>query len=253
MLVLKSPDEIEIMAEGGRRLAQILKTLREEVKVGITTLYLEKLSRKLIKDAEAEPAFLGYKPPGSRKFYPCSLCTSINEGVVHGIPSDYKIKDNDLVKLDLGIKYKGFYVDAALTVGVGDISPKAKKLIEVTREALSRGIAEAREEKTIGDIGSAIEGFVKSRGFSVVRSLTGHAIGRELHEDPVVLNFGRRGEGEKLEVGMALAIEPMVAIGSGDTNQLKDESFVTADGSLAAHFEHTVAVTEKGPRVLTRI
>ncbi len=252
MSSLKSRSEIEIMAEGGKRLARVLHALRRVVHPGITTKVLDEVAFDLIKASDTEPAFLNYHPAGSRQAYPFTLCASINEGVVHGIPSDYVVKDGDVVKLDLGLKYKGFYLDSAVTVGVGKITHEAKKLIEVTEEALNLAIEEARPGNTLGDIGHAVEAFVKKNKFSVVRSLTGHGIGRNLHEDPAVLNFGRPGEGEKLKSGMVLAIEPMVAAGAGATRQRKDDSFVTADGSLAAHFEHTVAITEKGPRILTK-
>lgn len=251
MVILKTPAEIEIMAEGGRRLAQVIGGLKKEVRAGVTTLFLDKLAMKLIKECGAEPAFLGYRPHGSLKPYPHTICASLNDVVVHGLPSDYVLKDGDVLKLDLGLKCGGFYVDSAVTVPVGSVSREAQKLIHVTREALDVGIAEARSGKAVGDIGHAIERFVAKNGFSVVRSLTGHGIGRELHEEPQVLNFGRKGTGEELMPGMVLAIEPMVAAGSGATKQLADESFVTADGSLAAHFEHTIAVTERGPRILT--
>jgi methionyl aminopeptidase len=253
MVNLKTPAEIEIMAEGGRRLAHILQVLASEVEVGVVTRRLDDIARELIKRADAKPAFLGYRPAGSAKGYPFTLCVSINSTVVHGQPSEYVIKDGDLVKLDLGLKFKGFYLDSAITVGVGRLTREAGKLVSVTREALDIAIAEIAPGKTVGDLGFAVEKFVRKNKFSVVKSLTGHGIGRELHEDPQVLNFGRKGDGEDLEIGMVIAIEPMVAMGSGATEQLKDESFVTADGSLAAHWEHTVAITKEGPRVLTQI
>jgi methionyl aminopeptidase len=253
MINLKSPEEIELMAEGGRRLAHVLQVLASEVGVGIVTRRLDSMARELIKQADAKPAFLGYRPAGGGKVYPFSICVSINDVVVHGQPSDYEIKDGDLVKLDLGLEFMGFCVDSALTVGAGKIKREASRLITVTKNALDAAITEAEPGKTVGDIGFAIENFVRKNKFSVVKSLTGHGIGRELHEEPQVLNFGRKGTGDDLEVGMVIAIEPMVAMGSGETEQLKDDSFVTADGSLAAHWEHTVAITKNGPRVLTQI
>jgi methionyl aminopeptidase len=252
MATLKTPAEIELMAEGGQHLASVIEGLKKEVRAGVTTLFLDKLAKKLIKEYGAEPAFLGYRAAGSLKPYPYTICASLNDVVVHGLPSDYVLKDSDVLKLDLGLKHKGFYVDSAVTVPVGGVGREAQRLIKVTRESLDVGIAEARPGKTVGDIGHAIEKFVTKNGFSVVKSLTGHGIGRELHEEPQVLNFGHKGEGEELKAGMTLAIEPMVAIGSGATKQLADESFVTVDGSLSAHFEHTIAVTEKGPMVLTK-
>ena len=252
MVILKSPEEIEIMSEGGKILARVLAALRREVRPGVETIALDGLARKLIKEAGAEPAFLNYRPAGSRTAYPFTLCASLNECVVHGRPSKYKLREGDVLKLDLGLKYKGYYLDSAITVGIGETSQEAKRLIKVTEDALAVGIKQAKPGKAVGDIGAAIEKFVKKNGFSVVRSLTGHGIGRELHEDPQVLNFGESGTGEELKAGMVLAIEPMVAAGSGATKTLADDSFVTADGSLTAHAEHTVAMTEQGPRVLTR-
>ncbi|MBU6500799.1 MAG: type I methionyl aminopeptidase [Patescibacteria group bacterium] len=250
---LKTEEEIKIMAEAGRRLAHVLQVLKEETSPGITTAYLDQLAFRLIGQADAKPAFLGYKPEGASRAYPYTLCASINEVVVHGQPSDYIIQDGDLVKLDLGLKFKGFYVDSAVTVGVGRIGREAKKLIEATEESLGLAIEEAHIGNTIGDIGHTVEKYITGKKFSVVRSLTGHGIGRHLHEDPQVLNFGKPGGGEDIEVGMVLAIEPMVTMGSGRTDTLPDDSFITADGSLAAHFEHTVAITEDGPIVLTRL
>lgn len=252
MVELKIPSEIEIMAEGGRMLAEVLKELKRATRAGVSTKFLDELAYKLIKDRGAEPAFLGYRPSWSNKPYPHSLCASLNDTVVHGLPSDYVIKSGDLVKLDLGLKYKGFYTDTATTVAVGNVLKDAKRLIRVTEESLYRGIAEARVGKTMGDIGAAIQKHVEKNKMSVVRSLTGHGIGHDLHEEPSVLNFGNAGRGQELEVGMVLAIEPMVALGASAIRQLKDDSFATKDGSLSAHFEHTVAITEKGPKILTK-
>jgi len=252
MLVLKTSAEIEIMADGGRKLAEIVAALNREIRIGITTKELDRMALHMIHEAGAEPAFLNYRAPGSVRPYPCSICTSINDVVVHGQPSDYKIKDGDLVKLDLGLRYMDFCTDMAITVGVGRISAESKRLMEVTEKALSLVVNEVRVGKTLGDIGYVVERIVKQAGFSVADELTGHGIGRNLHEDPTVFNFGRRGEGEELEVGMVLAIEPMVAMGSGRVRQLKDGSFITADGLPSAHYEHTVAVTKDGPKILTK-
>jgi len=251
MIILKTSEEISVMAEGGRRLAIVFQGLEKAVGPGVKTVFLEELSRKLIREQNAVPAFLGYRAPGSREAYPYGICVSIDDVVVHGRPSDYLIKDGDLVKLDLGLIYGGFYLDSAVTVPVGDVGGEARKLIAVTKEVLRKGIEQARPGKTVGDIGHAIQKHVEKKGFSIIRSLTGHGIGRNLHEEPQVLNFGESGVGEELRAGMVLAIEPMVAAGGGATRELKDGSFVTADGSLAAHFEHTVAITEHGPKVLT--
>jgi methionyl aminopeptidase len=250
---IKTPEEIEIMAEGGRWLAEVLEKLREETKIGVQTDSLDELALQLIRERGAKPAFLGYAPHGSKKAYSKTLCVSVNDTVVHGLPSAYIIRDGDVVKLDLGLIHKGLYLDAAITVGVGGISEEAKRLIHATQKALEAGIAEARPGKTLGDIGAAIQKIAERGGFGIVTTLGGHGIGRALHEEPHVANVGRAGHGEECVAGMVLAIEPMITAGSGKVKQLKDDSFVTADGSLAAHFEHTVAITEQGSRVLTKI
>lgn len=253
MSLVKSPAEVEMMAEAGKRLAEILNTLKEEVRPGVETRFFDELSFKLVKKTGCEPAFLNYRPAGASRPYPATICVSVNDVIVHGTPSDYVIQEGDIVKLDLGLRFKGWYSDAALTIGAGKIGDGKKEFIETAVKALDLGIKQAVIGKTLGDIGFAVENCVKSRGFSVADLLTGHGIGRELHEEPAVYNFGRPGKGVKLESGMILAIEPMIAMGSGRVKQLKDESFATADGSLSAHFEHTVAVTEKEPRVLTGV
>jgi len=257
MAILKSEADIELMAEGGRILARILEILKKEARAGVTTNHLDELSLRLIKESGAEPAFLNYRAQGASRPYPKTLCASLNEVVVHGVPSERVLQDGDLLKIDLGLVYQGFYLDSARTVFIGAAPKEIKKLISVTEEALMLGIKNARIGKTLGDIGAAISSFVVKNGFSVVSSLTGHGIGRRLHEDPTVLNFGRSGEGEELKEGMALAIEPMVSAGadkkSGAVREVSDGGFATQDGSLSAHFEHTVAVTRRGPRVLTQI
>jgi methionyl aminopeptidase len=251
---LRTPQEIELMAEGGKHLGEILQQLRKEVKDGVATLTLDKIAHDLIIKAGDEPAFLGYRPAGARKAYPFTLCTSINDVVVHGQPSQYAVlREGDIIKLDLGLRHKGLYLDSAITVGVGSITHNAKKLMAVTEEALYAGIKEAKPGQTLGDIGYAIQKVVEKNGFSVTEGLTGHGIGLMLHEDPTVFNFGQKGRGERLVPGMVLAIEPMVAIGQGEILQLRDESYGTADNSLAAQFEHTVAITEKGPVILTKV
>jgi methionyl aminopeptidase len=240
------------MAEGGRRLGAVLQQLKKEVKVGVTTLALDRAARALIEHAGDVPAFLNYRPAGARRAYPYTLCASVNSVVVHGQPSEYVLKEGDIIKLDLGLKHEGFYLDAAITVGVGKISVEAKKLMAVTEESLYAGIKEAKPGRTLGDIGYAIERVVRRNKFSVAEGLTGHGIGRALHEDPTVFNFGDRGTGMKLVPGMVIAIEPMVAIGGGEIVQLRDEGYGTADRTWAAHFEHTVAITDKGPMILTK-
>jgi methionyl aminopeptidase len=248
----KTQEDIEIMAEGGRVLGEVLRTLRAAVRVGITTKELDTIAYDRITAAGMKPAFLHYRPSGAAHGYPATLCASVNNGIVHGLPSDYALQEGDVIKLDLGLKHKGLYLDAAITVGVGVISKEAKKLMAATEEALAAGIKEATIGKTLGDIGFAIESVARRNGFSVAEGLTGHGIGTALHEDPYVLNFGRRGDGEPLEEGMTIAIEPMFAAGSGAIRELPDDSYVTKDGSLAAHFEHTVAITKEGPYILTK-
>ncbi len=251
MITIKTPQEIEIMREGGRRLAHVLKALRKEVRPGIATKELDKKARMLVEEWGDRAAFLNYKPHGALKAFPAALCASVNEVVVHGLPSSHTLKEGDIVKLDMGLIHDGFYVDSAITVAVGKVSKEAEGLLGATRESLRDGVKMAKPGNAIGDIGWAVSRRIEREGFGIVKALTGHGIGRELHEDPHVYNLGRRGEGDKLRVGMVLAIEPMVALGDGRVRQLKDDSFVTMDGSIAAHFEHTVAITEKGPLILT--
>jgi methionyl aminopeptidase len=251
MLTLKKPEEIEIMAEGGRRLEGVLDRLREEAREGVTTKSLDRLAYQLIHKAGAKPAFLHYRPAGAEHAYPFTLCTSLNSVVVHGRPSEYALKIGDLLKLDLGLVYKGFNLDAAITVGIGKIGKDAERLLKTTREALAVAIGEAKVGKTLGDIGFVIEKTAKKNKCAVADGLTGHGIGRALHEDPAVFNFGKKGVGDALHEGMVLAIEPMFVLGKPPIEQLRDESYATADGKLAAHFEHTIAITKDGPRVLT--
>lgn len=256
LIHLKSPTEIATMAEGGKVLAGILQKLAKAVRPGITTLDLDNLARKLTDKAQVKPAFLDYGG------YPAAVCTSTNEEVVHCVPSERQLKEGEIISLDMGIIYKGFNTDAALTVSVLDnpddykkwaeAKPKLHKLIEVTKEALNVGIKQAKAGKHVGKIGHAIQSVVEKNGFNVVRDLVGHGIGRQLHEEPQVPNYGPPNSGPKLEVGMVIAIEPMVVTGSPQLIKGKDGfSYNTADGSPAAHFEHTVAITEKGPQILT--
>ncbi len=251
-IILKTPSEIEIMAEGGRRLAAVLRKLEAAVHAGMTTQEVDQMAYDLIAATGDRPSFLNYKPEGAHKAYPATICISLNDVVVHGTPSPRDvIREGDLVKLDLGLIHKGFHLDAARTVSVGKIAPEAKKLIEFTRKALSAGIKEVKPGNTLGDIGFAIQSIAKKGGFSVADGLTGHGVGKSLHEDPAVFNFGRRGQGEDIEEGMVIAIEPMINIGGGGIRQMSDDSYATRDGSLSAHFENTVAITKRGPRILT--
>ena len=253
MINLKSPQEIEKIAASGRILAKILHQLKKEAKVGIKLSQLNKLAYQLTKQQGAQPAFLGYKPDGAEKSFGASICASVNEVVVHGFPSDYKLQPGDVLKIDFGVEYKKFFSDAATTIGISPISQEAKILIRTTYLALKRAVKMAKIGNTLGDIGWIIQKTAASKGLKVIKDLTGHGIGSELHEDPTIYNFGRRGEGIELKPGMILAIEPMLAIGTDKITQRPDESWATIDGSLAAHFEHTIAITKKWPIILTKI
>ena len=248
MVHLKSPREIEIMAEGGHILAETLALLSARVVPGMSTGELDALGEEFIRSHEgAEPAFKGlYGFPGS-------VCVSINQEIVHGIPSRKRVLcDGDIISLDVGVKYKGYFTDAAATVPVGSVTPETERLLDVTRRALDAGIAAARVGNHIGDIGAAIYGVVERAHFTVAQDLVGHGVGVEPHEEPQVPNFGKPKRGKPLVPGLTLAIEPMVNIGGSATRTLADKwTVVTADGTRSAHFEHTVAITENGPRVLT--
>ncbi len=240
------------MAEGGRILGGILLELEHMAQVGISTKELDDVAYEMIMSAHAKPAFLNYRPTGAKRGYPATLCASLNDGIVHGLPSKRLLRSGDILKLDLGLRYKGFYSDAAITVGIGRISNELKNLIATTKTALDSSIKEIKIGKTFGDIGFAIMQTAKKNGFSIAEGLTGHGIGKGLHEDPYVLNFGEHGKGEVLEEGMVFAIEPMFIAGNGAIRELLDGSYAAKDGSYAAHFEHTVAVTKKGARILTQ-
>lgn len=248
---LKTEKEIDAMAEGGRLLARIMEEIKLNAKAGIGLLALDKLAHELTKESGAEPAFLGYRPEGALKPYPATICASINGIVVHGIPSEYKLKAGDVVKFDFGLRHKGLCVDAAITIGIQPTSTIAQNLIKTTKLALEAAINQAVVGNTIGDIGFAIQTAVEKNKFKVIKGLTGHGVGEQLHEDPVVYNFGKPGKGEKLVAGMTLAIEPITAVGTEHIVQLDDDSYATADGGISAHFEHTVAITDAGPRILT--
>ena len=250
MIQLKSAREIELMALGGRILGLTLDKLRASVRPGISTAELDEVAESFIRSHDgATPAFKGlYGFPGS-------ICTSINDEIVHGIPSRKRVlKDGDNISLDVGVGYKGFFTDSAITVAVGRVEPAVEKLLSVTRKALDAGIAAATVGNHVGDIGAAVQSVVEAAGFSVVRDLVGHGIGVEFHEEPQVPNYGKPKRREKLVPGLTLAIEPMVNAGGPATRTLQDRwTIVTADGSRSAHFEHTVAITESGPRVLTAV
>ena len=248
MIILKSQQEIEKIRSACLIVADALDGIRERVRPGVSTLELDILAEKYIRTAGGTPAFKGYRG------YPNSLCVSVNDQVVHGIPSrDVLLREGEIVSLDLGVIVEGFYGDAAVTLPVGKISTEAGQLLSVTEEALSHGIAAARVENRLYDISHAIQSYAESKGFSVVREFVGHGIGRDLHEDPQVPNFGIPGRGPRLQEGMVLAIEPMINAG-GSATVVRDDKWtaVTADGSLSAHFEHTIAVTAMGPQILTK-
>lgn len=248
MVILKSLQEIEKIEKACRVVAKVLEDIRGLVAPGVSTASLDEAAERLIRAEGAKPAFKGYRG------YPRTLCTSINSQVIHGIPAKGVIlRDGDILSIDVGAVVDGFYGDAAITVPVGTISAQADRLIRVTEEALARGIEQAAPGKRLFDISAAIQQHVESNGYSVVREFVGHGIGRNLHEDPQVPNFGDRGKGPRLQAGMVLAIEPMVNMGGSATVVLEDNwTAVTADGSLSAHAEHTIAILEAGPRILTR-
>ncbi len=247
MIILKTPEELELISRASQIVVECQKMLIRELKPGMTTLELDALTETCIRDLGGIPAFKGYRN------YPMSLCASINEEVVHGIPSRRVLKDGDIIGLDVGAIVGGFYGDGAITVSVGEVQPPICQLIQVTRDALSKGIEQAVVGKRLSDISSAIQTHVEQHGFSVVRDFVGHGIGRQLHEEPQVPNYGKPGQGPRLKPGMALAIEPMVNMGGAGVKVLDDKwTAVTRDGSLSAHFEHTISIEPTGPtRVLT--
>lgn len=249
---LKSEKDIQMLRESGQILASILEILREAAKEGVKLSHLDNLARKLVEEAGGKPAFLGYAEKG-RKTFPAAICASVNEMIVHGVPGDYAIRKGDVLKLDFGVNYKGYITDSALTVGIPPVSAEGEKIISVTKQSLDEAIKVMRPGNHLGDIGAAVEGTVKKAGFQVIRNLTGHGVGFEIHEDPSVYNFGNPGEGIELKAGMVLAVEPMVAVSSSRVVEQKDGSFKTEDGSQSAHFEHTIAITDGEPEVLTRL
>ncbi|MBI3457693.1 MAG: type I methionyl aminopeptidase [Candidatus Rokubacteria bacterium] len=248
MIVLKSPREIALMRQAGQVVVAAMRMCRDLVKPGISSLEIDQEVEALIRERGAKPAFKGYRG------FPATVCVSINEEVVHGIPAAHRrLKEGDIVGLDFGAIVEGYYGDAAITVPVGEISQDVQRLLDVTRESLDLAIAVARPGNRLGDISATVQRHVEAAGFGVVRAFVGHGIGRELHEDPQIPNFGEPRKGPPLRPGMVLAIEPMVTMGHWDVRVLPDRwTAVTGDGSLAAHFEHTVAITDSGPDVLTR-
>lgn len=250
MITLKSPREIEVMRRANVIVAEVLQELKRRVSPGITTLDLDAIAEEMTLKRNAIPAFKGYTVGG--RVYPRCLCASVNEEIVHGIPSNRALRDGDIIGLDYGVIYEGFYGDSALTVGVGKVSEEAQRLMEVTERSLYTGIEQLREGKRLGDLGAAVQRVAEGAGYSVVRSFVGHGIGKRLHEEPPVPNYGEPDQGLRLKEGMVLAIEPMVNVG-GHEVEIKDDGWtaVTKDGSLAAHFEHSVAITKNGPYILS--
>ena len=246
MIIIKTIDEIKIMEEAGKILAEIMKQLEGMVKPGIITKELDEIAEDLILKSNAEPVFKGYNN------FPLTICTSINQVIVHGLPSDYILKKGDILSLDIGLKHKMYCSDMAVTLPVGEISLEAQRLIKVTKKSLKRGLRKIRPGNTFGDIGNTVQRYVESQGFNIVRDLCGHGIGKELHEDPEVLNYGKRRKREELIEGMVFCLEPMVTAGDWHIKKSKDGYGIESkDDSLSAHFEHTIAVTKNGCKILT--
>lgn len=251
MFFLKSKKQIEGIHKSGKILARVLNILSRKAKPGVSLIELDNLAFNLIKEENAKPAFLGYRPMPDSEPFPGTVCLSLNEEIVHGIPRPKKLTSGDILKIDGGVDYKSFISDAALTVGIGEISPKLAKLIKTVKRALAMAIKTAKIGNCLGDIGWAIQKVIESNGFSVIKELTGHGVGIYLHEEPVVLNYGKPGLGMKLKEGMVLAIEPMASLGKGDIIEKTSGAFATADNSIAAHFEKTIAVAKNGGKILT--
>jgi len=252
VIALKSAREIEIMKRANIIVAEVLRELKEKVAAGVTTLELDAIAEELTLKKSAIPAFKGYNVAG--RIYPRCLCASINEEIVHGIPTNRALREGDIIGLDYGVIYEGFYGDSAITVGVGRVSDEARRLMEITELALFKGIEQLHDGKRLGDLGHAVQQVAESAGYSVVRAFVGHGIGRKLHEEPPVPNYGEPDRGIRLREGMVLAIEPMVNVGGCEV-EIKEDGWtaVTRDGSLAAHFEHSVAITKDGPVILSQI
>jgi len=247
MINIYSEKEIKIIREGGKILAKVIKKVSQCAKMGVATEDLDKVATDLIFKYNAEPSFRGFNN------YPATLCVSINEDIVHGVPSKRKLKPGDILTLDLGLKYKDYFSDMAITVILGKADKKVRKLMKVTKKSLDLAIKQAKVGNHLGDIGFAIQSYVEKNGFNVVRELIGHGVGKKVHEAPEIPNFGEKGEGVELKEGMVLAIEPMVSMGDWRIERSKDGfAYKTIDNSLSAHFEHTVAITKKGPKILTK-
>ena len=255
MITIKKANEIELLREGGKRLAAILRALADEVKPGVKASFINDRAEELIRAGGDLPVFLGYQPDLATRPYPATLCVSVNDEIVHGIPNEKEkmFKEGDIVGLDIGLSREGMIVDTALTVPVGKIDGAARKLLNVTKESLAVGIKAARGGAKVGDIGAAIEAYVKPHGYGIVRELAGHGVGYAVHEEPYVPNFGKKNTGAVLKPGMVIAIEPMLNEGTADVI-LEDDgyTFRTKDGKRSAHFEHTILITEGAPEILTK-
>src|SRR3989339_1041422 len=252
--MVKTEEEVAIIREGGKRLAAILLAIKDAIRPGVTTRELDQLAEKLMREGGDEPAFLHYTPEGASIPYPGSLCVSVNDEIVHGIGGDRVLKEGDIIGIDTGIKHKGLFTDSAMTVPVGEVDDAAQKLMDVTKGALAQGIEAARAGKTTGDIGYAIEKYVKDHGFVIVEELGGHGVGYHQHEDPHVANYGERGQGVRLKPGMVLALEPIVNEGTRYIQLLSDGyTFVTRDHKRSAHFEHTILITDGPAEILTKV
>jgi methionyl aminopeptidase len=245
-MIIYCEEEISSIRKSNQIVAKILAELKGMIAPGVQTKELDEYAEARVKEMNAIPAFKGYRG------YPSTLCTSVNEEIVHGIPSSRRLREGDIISLDFGVQYEGYYGDAAVTYPVGEITPKAKKLVKVAEETFFKGLEQVKPGKRISDISFAIQSYTESQGFSVIRAFVGHGIGLSLHEEPQIPNFGSRGRGPKLKSGMVLAIEPMIAMGDWDVEILDDNwTAITRDRSLSAHYEHTVAITEKGPEILS--
>jgi len=250
---LKNKQDIIILQEGGKRLAKVMKVLRRETKPGVSAAFLDELAYTMIKKYGGYPSFLNYQPDFSNRPFPNSLCVSLNDVIVHGIPrKDIILKPGDLVSLDLGMEYQGLFTDMAITVGLGRMKPEEKRLIETTQKALAVAIKVARPGKTLGDIGYAIENCATKNGFVVIRDLVGHGVGYAVHEDPPIFNYGEKAKGIKIETGLVIAIEPMITSGNGSIKEMSDNSFATLNGKKACHFEHTIAILKNKTIIITR-
>lgn len=252
MALVKDPWELALMRQSCRRLAEVVAAMRESVRPGVSTLELDEIAEKMVRDLGGVPSFKGYRVLGIPDPFPATICASPNDQVVHGIPTDQTLASGDIISIDVGLVYGGYHSDCAFTAAVGEVSDAVRQLLDVTEQSLYQGVSQARPDNRIGDIGHAIQSYVEPHGFGIVREYVGHGIGRKLHERPSIPNYGKPGRGDLLKAGMCIAIEPMITLGGEETEALEDGwTVVTADGSLSAHFEHTVAITPRGPEILT--